>query len=1236
MPMAEMRSSYQSVKVTARRKARKGRPAKMTGSTIRSHVERKLWKEINDRLDELTGVDRVSVWMRKHDLPQSMSEGPRAVIEEQIGRTVRMLLRWMALMFHDCAPPDKALNHLWADSNRAYGKLRDLKEAIKTIRRARYRIDGESCVSLSLLITQAISWSQTEHWRPVVWEHHCAEYFSAVQGKSWPQELVVVVKLLIRFQSAPGQWARQTGNDSFLKQLSPPGCPFSADQMKAALLLMACAQEARNRALPVSPGAELKVGDVDVNAGASRPWNADDLYVLPKKLAARCKIPRVWRSQQRLIACLTDLKVPDPGKVVSKSGLTSISRTRLLFDLPTPRKYTWCFTGHLAASEDLTEIFRSICEGKYDGPPPIAFSLNPQQARYLAEPLTAAVLSVATGECRFSDLFHFRRRRIPNEGDVVEILLHDEVAGLARLFSKSSNTAQTKLSGETAGELVNHILNEADAVLHLRGLGQALRPGGTGAAGWYVPWTLMDRILRIVADLRGESCERIPIRYNGSESHSVLLPRLNDVGGAESDAALWLARYVWFVVLNRSMTTGYQRVEIGVGHGWGDLLTKVYREDGFEGLVRQFIDDLNHPVDTVAFRSPIAPVETAYPRLEDLQGLTQGVLSEMGKTQTAPASLQGMDLADAIGLVLGIDIGGSFVKGQYWVVLGGDSPRLMPLGGRDQIDFKVPGAPESPEDAVAMFARHLYERASGWLRVALDVECARLAAQGVSSEKLDDVRRHLASLPLHCLGVAWPGPVKGDRIAAISGAVRIFGLSGRIGKDHIEDVHKLDLVGELQKHPWEEIAVRLIDAPLDKDCKTSVKLFNDGDAEALGRLAAFMLSGGSPPGSNRLLVIKLGTGTGGAVVVNGRLLHAWCEWGKLGLDLGAEKRGFPLGANEYASKKTLPQLARNLGQAERLFTPPNLTSLEVGLVLALRGHSKSEQDLKGLQEEAALMELAAALPVGCGLDVEDLRHYFGEGPHDKVLCQRVEDALIAMGIESPSPGIRTPLHTRGAGRLGELFGLTSDEIKDLLARARGSDPSWARIDRAVKIAESAGHALGCFVADLAIGLLSVLQDEGIDHVLLAGGVLSGHTGDIARAAALQRIRLYDPSWSLDGTVLKRGIAPGPEPLPNGVDSGLLGACLVGITGFLDRERTRGLEMIANIAAKLGENDQLVVRTDSVCVVVDGSECQPRVNLARYALSQKDVERALEEAVNDLNLHRIVSDRPDPVYAANAI
>jgi hypothetical protein len=201
------------------------------------------------------------------------------------------------------------------------------------------------------------------------------------------------------------------------------------------------------------------------------------------------------------------------------------------------------------------------------------------------------------------------------------------------------------------------------------------------------------------------------------------------------------------------------------------------------------------------------------------------------------------------------------------------------------------------------------------------------------------VRGGLTFNDVGLVGICWPGAVREQKIAGASGIMKNFDkkiASNFIRENTIDQIRSLDLIGALKKKISKEVK---------PGKEVNIGLTNDGYAEALGRMKEdgdklFLREDNESYNKIKHLkpkwtILKLGTGTAGAVFTHDRIYEGPTEFGKLVLNV-FNNRGHNLGnqdktpdglLNEYASDKLLPTVYRHVSKVDF-----DVSSYEIGRI----------------------------------------------------------------------------------------------------------------------------------------------------------------------------------------------------------------------------------------------------------------------------------------------------------------
>ncbi|MBN2411104.1 hypothetical protein JXQ31_05375 [candidate division KSB1 bacterium] len=481
----------------------------------------------------------------------------------------------------------------------------------------------------------------------------------------------------------------------------------------------------------------------------------------------------------------------------------------------------------------------------------------------------------------------------------------------------------------------------------------------------YFPVPLFKRILEVIYRLQPNNCISIPIKIKKGEDNNNQFPKQTDDDKTktflitfprglqkdnETDIEIikCLANYVWSNVQNKAMSEGFKSADIILEEldklsdtkntkqdKNSNCIDKEYlireieaanRYNSYHILTEKYLTDYNKERENI---------KTIFqPEIQSLRPLSVTNLKKLLIKQLNIYS-GNKDSENKSLIYIGIDIGGTFIKVQFFEFIKnakeyefkeiGDKFRLLTKQKRNTRS-ELPDKEISSQD----FVKNIIQR---------------INLQIFSN---DEIRKKLENNNIHSIGITWPGPVRDNKVSGTSGILQQFSpLTREIPKNQIEDIWKLNIVDTF-KNEWKdnfclnkEISQKDITVPF-------VALVNDGDAEGMGAIAFPIFADpnfdldANPDHEkeNTLIVIKMGTGTAGAIFKNESLVKNLNEWGKIIIDLGAHPvfceskkiTPYPVGtANHYLSQKTLPRLATEFN--ENFKQIEQLDSLEIGLIL---------------------------------------------------------------------------------------------------------------------------------------------------------------------------------------------------------------------------------------------------------------------------------------------------------------
>ena len=606
------------------------------------------------------------------------------------------------------------------------------------------------------------------------------------------------------------------------------------------------------------------------------------------------------------------------------------------------------------------------------------------------------------------------------------------------------------------------------------------------------------------------------------------------------------------------------------GEAWVDRIRGAAEANAFGILADRYLRDYNTERKCFEFVDGSDPVILKPVGIGDLGQVLSTYLTRNGPPSKC--------------LVLGIDVGGTFTKYSFYQFDPEDG-KWIQVGERFRTLTAIRAGKRAlaPLELVAQMAERMVD--------AVATEARRNPQVGEALKEHGEV---LAA------GISWPGPVRHNHIAGTSGTITQFGLSRDIMDNKIEDIMSLDLAKAFYEC-W-----RNSHFPVTK-CNQRppyVALVNDGSADGVGMLAALRPS--AEYARCRLAVIKLGTGTAGAVFENGRIKRGLCEWGKLLLDLGAPpNKSYPEGvANLHLSKKTMPAFARL--QDSNFFQQDDLDSQELGLLLEARESKYSKNSLKELRKASGILHTASRFD---NVDSEMLRRALQDGGHTEwELFDVLSPYLLAVGKAGQRKLLRMVING-GIFRLRKILGEDDGILLDVFNEYNERQAATL-LERPCNIAMESAKALGCYLGDLLV----LLNDEyDMDLAILGGGVLTGVTGETARREASERVKLYGLDAQRLGPCIGLGSErkPGSWPATGGssaeLDTGTHGAAAYATAEFLFQLKQRGITEIEAKLMKLGPDETIEVNSGLIRLPGDHL-----VTLREFALTDDEVNSYLQK------------------------
>lgn len=459
---------------------------------------------------------------------------------------------------------------------------------------------------------------------------------------------------------------------------------------------------------------------------------------------------------------------------------------------------------------------------------------------------------------------------------------------------------------------------------------------------------------------------------------------------------------------------------------------------------------------------------------------------------------------------LGIDIGGTAVKLQFFSIekeSSSDRSRGLARVAKTtdaEIVLSHHGSSYSiptRRSAAAGSDKPEFSDARDFTKYILGQLVARMRRKGIA-----DIKELLRQTIV--VSLTWPGPIIDNHIAGVSGILKLFRregdrpFTGGIMADPIDRVREIDLASALR----EEFSALVASEAESSAKRLSVALINDGDADALGTyVSKIKKHKGWVDGFSRhaVAIAKAGTGTAGAVIVNGTLFGL-NEFGKLILDLNADNsqnekqvdpdKAWPVGdANKFFSMRFLKGEATRLGADGQ-----QIEGRDLEILLSPKEDSAKKIELGALD----LCLLAAPnIEYHAALEHKDWTLKYSSDIGFELVQGRSIDPLDDITVHK----LATHESLVGCGiHIGSVINL-----EELLNRL--GDNRWARLqlpnlnDNATELGRL-GERMGDRFADL----VALLYDfYGIRTLIMAGGPVSGdHLGTACFKQMNKAVEVY--------------------------------------------------------------------------------------------------------------------------------
>jgi hypothetical protein len=953
-----------------------------------------------------TNVFRVMI---KDESPKLSSEAPALYelrrktdeAERTLKRTVKMLDCLEALFFEPFVPPlagRRSALHEVADELKE--QIPELRLALRQLSRAVVPLTGSWGYYVPLLMVVAVAFSQCECHLPVFWQAYSAGRAKGDLKERWPEideRVLDFIALLIRCQSCYGQLSRGSGDRRFLTIIEEFADPrnFPRELLYSALRVMSVLEDLRHHRISnYAPDAPTR------KEGGSA-WEEPSWFKLTESCYAslspkdRPTHPPERFRNRRILRQTLQKRLGRAGKrkiltnICELAGMTPQKRISELFRDQSGATCTWGYASGLNVGNEEMRLFKNYVEENLASllnKPEInlsqvaMLSFDRTQAADLTKVLADNVGVIARRLNSIRERFQLQAVEIPNfrRGSrpeyVIDVSLNDNLAAEALLFPDRPAPGNPGILIETtAGALFSHLFKLAIEKLDLRGATLHERQN------CYVPVPLVRRLLNVTYRLRPETCRSVRITFQPDDFEVVHLPLELD-RPEDQEAAQCVAHYIHAVILNRAMSQGFQTCDLDLeglrNSGWPERITAAYEANGYNVLLESYLGQYNTERESnVQLLYEMQPGFLRRVAVPQLREKLCDFLTQPGWTERKPY------------VFLGIDIGGTLTKFQFYEFDPGEL-KFCPKGDTFRI-LTVPKADNRSAAAVQAEGRNL-----------ATTFAARLVKTIADNLGRDNDLCEIQLTSIVAIGLSWPGPVRANRVAGTSGIFKNFPpLSGVIKQNPMEDIQRLDVVGAFGE-AWRHLSL-----------ETSIALLNDGSADGTGAIYELMPAGRKSE-NGALAVVKLGTGTAGALFASERLGAGLYEWGKLLLDVGAPpNRDFPTGtANAYLSTRTMPRLARK--PPSDLFDVDDLDSLELGLLLEAGDRNFDSKSYERLRAECGIIEFASrggAARDGCRGDQARPRQgsqgRTGVVWHYRALC-RMPGPQRSQGTEEKSGTLR--------------------------------------------------------------------------------------------------------------------------------------------------------------------------------------------------------------------------------------
>jgi hypothetical protein len=375
------------------------------------------------------------------------------------------------------------------------------------------------------------------------------------------------------------------------------------------------------------------------------------------------------------------------------------------------------------------------------------------------------------------------------------------------------------------------------------------------------------------------------------------------------------------------------------------------------------------------------------------------------------------------------------------------------------------------------------------------------------------------------IGISWPGAVRENRIACISGTLAKL-------KYQQNSFSFTSPPTAIHAFPFLDLFHKALDEfarqnGFQPDRNLALILENDGNAEAFGNYCSRVLEKQNKPGGK--LIVKLGTSlAGGRVRPDSSVADDVAEFSKivLNLNLKGSELNSPQGvARDYVSSLGVRNLSRTFPfQGKPLFgtrgtententeekkaTATRIEAVELGELLSLWRAGVTDQDYQDYLSELVRTDNQPG-PPACNKLVKRFQKSLRDGSLNKQLIAYIEGRGKEWSSRYPkAPADGKSNWQKGLERLHWLCtGQQTDNLKitgaELPKRFPVGDLAKKTLGTVALFSQ-----LGLQIAHLVAALYNIYRRDSFNEIILAGGVLSGLTGELVKGQAEKFLLKY--------------------------------------------------------------------------------------------------------------------------------